>query len=391
MKRFNNKYDFAVNGAEPAYKNPLHVGFPNVGDKAYFSQKVEEMFDNNWYTNNGPFVQEFEHQVENYLGVKNCIAMCNGTIALEIAIRSLNLRGEVIVPSYTFIATAHALLWQEITPVFADIDPLTHLISPDSVRSLITPKTTGILGVHLWGRGIFHNDLLQIAEEHNLKLLFDAAHAFGCSINRKMIGNFGSCEVFSFHATKFFNTFEGGAIVTNDDTLAKKIRLMRNFGFEGYDNVIHPGTNGKMTEICAAMGLTNFKDIDSLINFNQQNYELYKNYLKGIDGIRLLPFNENEDNNFQYIVLEIDDDFTVSRDEIVSILHAENILVRKYFWPGCHEMKPYRELFPLAKFALPNTKVISEKVIVLPTGKSIQANDIKIIADIIKNAYLAFG
>ena len=171
--------------------------------------------------------------------------MCNGTVALEIAIRAAGLTGEVIIPAWTFIATAHALYWQGITPVFADIDPATHNLDPESVRSMITPRTTGIIGVHLWGRPAPIEKLQNIADEHGLKLLFDAAHAFGCSYKSKKIGSFGSCEVFSFHATKAFNTMEGGAIVTNDDKLAETTRLMRNFGFAGYDSVIHPGTNGK--------------------------------------------------------------------------------------------------------------------------------------------------
>jgi dTDP-4-amino-4,6-dideoxygalactose transaminase len=191
--------------------------------------------------------------------------MCNGTIALEIAIRALGLTGEVIVPSYTFIATAHALHWQGITPVFADIDPDTHNLDPEAVRRMITPRTTGIIGVHLWGRAAPVEALQAISDEHGLQLMFDAAHAFGCSYRGQMIGNFGRAEVLSFHATKFFNTLEGGAVVTNDDELAEVMRLMRNFGFSGYDNVIHPGTNGKMVEICAAMGLTNFDELDDVV------------------------------------------------------------------------------------------------------------------------------
>src|SRR5438034_754783 len=265
MKRIESSKDLAINGAPPMFAEPLHVGRPNIGNRERFLQRTNEMLDRGWLSNNGPLVQEFERKIADYLRVAHCVAMCNGTIALEIATRALNLKGEVIVPSYTFIATAHALQWQEITPIFADIDPATHNLDPAAVWRMITPRTSGIIGVHLWGRASPVKELEAIAREHNLRLMFDASHGFGCSLNGELLGGFGECEVFSFHATKFFNTFEGGAVVTNNDTLAEKMRLMRNFGFSGYDNVIYPGTNGKMSEIAAAMGLTNLEDLDDFV------------------------------------------------------------------------------------------------------------------------------
>ncbi|MEY3760706.1 MAG: hypothetical protein RIR39_2197, partial [Pseudomonadota bacterium] len=319
-----------------------------------------------------------------FLGVKHCVAMCNGTIALEIATRALELKGEVIMPSYSFIATAHALQWQEITPVFADIDPNTHNLDPDSVRKMITPRTTGIVGVHLWGRSSPVEELQAIADEHGLKLMFDAAHAFGCSHNGRMIGNFGACEVFSFHATKFFNTFEGGAVVTDNDDLAQKIRLMKNFGFSGYDNVIYSGTNGKMTEIAAAMGLVNFDAMDEFVEANRRNHAQYSTQLNAIKGLSVLKYDECEHNNYQYIVVEILDDFPVSRDEIINVLQAENILARRYFWPGCHNMLPYRAFYPHAGLILPNTKIVADRVIVLPTGISLPDNAIDTVASILR-------
>lgn len=373
----------AINGALPAFDVQLHVGRPNIGDRADFLRRVETMLDCRWLSNNGPLLQEFETKVAAYLGVKHCVAMCNGTIALEIAIRALELKGEVIIPSYTFIATAHALHWQEITPVFADIDPATHTIDPSAVRRMITPRTTGIIGVHLWGRGAPHAELQAIADEYNLKLMYDAAHAFGCSLGGTMIGNFGACEVLSFHATKFFNTFEGGAVVTNDDVLADKMRLMRNFGFSGFDNVIYPGTNGKMVEVCAAMGLTNLDYIDTVIAANRRNYEAYRDGIAGIPGLSLVTYDETERNNYQYVVLEVGDEYPVGRDEIIAALHAENILARKYFWPGCHGMKPYRDLYPHARLMLPNTERVAERVIVMPTGTTMEVDHIQLITDLL--------
>ncbi len=329
-------------------------------------------------------VQEFESKVARSHGVKHCVAMCNGTVALEIAIRALGLTGEVIVPSYTFIATAHALHWQAITPVFADIDQHSHTLDPAAVRRMITPRTTGIIGVHLWGNSAPVEELQAIADEFNLKLMFDAAHAFSCSHNGKMIGNFGACEVFSFHATKFFNTFEGGAVVTNDDELAETMRLMRNFGFAGMDNVIYPGTNGKMIEIAAAMGLVNLDSIDQVIEANRNNYQTYREMLSGLPGLSLLQFNEAERTNYQYVVMEVGERCSVTRDQIIRALHGENILARKYFWPGCHRMKPYRDLFPHAGLLLPNTQKVADRVVVLPTGTTMTEEMVKTVAAVIR-------
>jgi len=344
-----------------------------------------EMFDRGWFTNDGPLVQEFEQQIATQLGVRNCVAMCNGTLALEITIRALGLSGEVIVPSHTFIATAHALHWQGITPVFADIDPLTQNLDPSAVRSMITPRTTGIIGVHLWGRPAPVEQLQAIADEHGLKLMFDAAHAFACSHNGTMIGSFGEAEVFSFHATKFFNTFEGGAVVTNDDELAATVRLMRNFGFSGYDNVIHPGTNGKMTEVCAAMGLANLESVGQTIKTNKRNHGAYVAAFAGMPGMSVLPYDDSEKCNYQYVVLLVGDDCRRSRDELVEVLHRENVLARKYFWPGCHRMKPYRDLFPHAGLMLPQTEDVARRIVVLPTGPSVSEKEIDLITSIIRD------
>lgn len=384
MKKKSSLQHLAINGAPPAFDQPLHVGRPNIGSREAFLKLAGEMFDRRWLSNNGPLAQEFEQRVADYHGVKHCVTMCNGTVALEIAIRALGLQGEVIIPSYTFIATAHALSWQSITPVFADIDPVTHTLDPDAVRRMITPRTTGIIGVHLWGRASPVEGLQQIADEHGLKLLFDAAHAFGCSHRGTMIGNFGVCEVLSFHATKFFNTFEGGAVVTNDDELAEKMRLMRNFGFSGFDNVIYMGTNGKMIEVAAAMGLVNLDAIDSVIEANRHNYQIYRQGLDGLPGISLLSFDDAERNNYQYVVMEVGADCPVTRDRIIEVLHAENILARKYFWPGCHNMKPYRELYPHAGLLLSNTQQVADRVIVLPTGTTMSKEMVETVIMIIR-------
>jgi len=214
-------------------------------------------------------------------------------------------------------------------------------------------------------------------------LMFDASHGFGCSLDGELLGGFGECEVFSFHATKFFNTFEGGAVVTNNDTLAEKMRLMRNFGFSGYDNVIYPGTNGKMTEIAAAMGMTNLEDLDDFVAINRRNYQCYRDAIASVPGLSMLEYDESERNNYQYVVVEVAPYFPVTRDRIVEALHAENVLARKYFWPGCHNMEPYRSYYPHAGLVLPNTNRVAERVVVLPTGSALSADAIRGVASIL--------
>lgn len=383
MKTLASK--LAIFGNQPVFREKIHVGRPNIGNRDRFLQRMNDLLDRKWLSNNGLYVQELEQRVAEMLGVKHCIVMCNGTVALEIAIRATELTGEVIVPSFTFIATAHALQWQEITPVFCDIDPKTHTINPWRIEAMITPRTTGIIGVHIWGKPCDVESLTEIAQKHNLKLLFDASHAFRCSYKNTMIGNFGEAEVFSFHATKFVNTFEGGAVVTNNDELAAKIRLMKNFGFAGYDNVIYIGTNGKMNEPSAAMGLTSLESLEEFIDINKSNYKEYQKQLADIPGIALFNYDENEKCNYQYIILEIDESVTkLTRKQLLEILHAENVLVRRYFYPGCHRMEPYRSFFPHAGLLLPETDKLAERILVLPTGTGVSLDDIRKICNIIR-------
>ena len=377
--------DLAIWGAPPAFKQRLHVGRPNIGNREHLLERIGDLLDRRWLTNDGPFLQEFEKRISERLGVKHCIAVCNATVGLEIAIKATGLAGEVIVPSFTFIATAHALQWQQITPVFCDINPATHNLDPARVKDLITKRTTGIIGVHLWGRPCDVEALADIARRHKLKLLLDAAHAFACSHNGQMIGSFGNAELFSFHATKFLNTFEGGAVVTNDDELARKIRLLRNFGFAGYDIVNCLGTNGKMSEVSAAMGLTSLESLEKFVAANYRNYIEYRQQLADVPGISLLTFDEDEKCNYQYVVLEIDEHaMGITRDQLDDILWAENVLTRRYFYPGCHRMEPYRTRYPQASLWLPETERLANKVLCLPTGTAMGSTEIKGICQLIQ-------
>jgi dTDP-4-amino-4,6-dideoxygalactose transaminase len=379
--------DLAIFGGAPAFPELLHVGRPNIGDRARLLERINDLLDRRWLTNNGPYVLEFEQQLCRLTGAPYCIVTCNGTVALEIAIRAAGLSQEVIVPAFTFVATAHALQWQGITPVFCDVDPSTHNVDPASVERLITPRTTGILGVHLWGRACRVEELGELARRHGLKLLFDAAHAFGCTHRGRMIGGFGDAEVFSFHATKFVNSFEGGAIVTADQQLADRARMMRNFGFVDYDDVRYIGTNGKMAEVAAAMGLTSLESMVEFTEVNRQNFELYGTHLSGVPGVGLLSYDESERCNYQYVVLEIDERAAgLSRDLLQRVLHGENVLVRRYFYPGCHRMEPYRSMDPPARLMLPETERLVQRVLLLPTGTAVGPEEIATICGVIRFA-----
>jgi dTDP-4-amino-4,6-dideoxygalactose transaminase len=376
--------DLAIFGGPPAFREKLHVGRPNIGNRNRLMERMNDLLDRRWLTNNGPYVQAFERKIAEIVGVTNCVAICNATSGLELAIRALGLSGEVIVPSFTFVASAHALLWQGIKPVFCDIDPRTHNIDGRHVEEAITPHTSGIMGVHVWGRPCNPDALAEIARRRNLKLFFDAAHAFGCSYKGRMIGSLGDAEIFSFHATKFLNTFEGGAVTTNNDELAAKIRLMRNFGFAGYDNVVSIGTNAKMSEASAAMGLTSLESMEEFIDVNYRNYKRYRDRLAGLSGVFMVQYDESEECNYQYIILEIDETTTeVSRDQFQKILWAENVLARRYFCPPCHEMEPYRSYHTNPGCLLVETERLSKRVLSLPTGTAMNAKSIDDVCEIL--------
>lgn len=375
----------AVLGGAPAFAEPLHVGRPNLGSRERFLARVEGVLERRWLTNNGPLVTEFEAAIRDRLEVRHCVCICNATVALEIAARTLDLAGEVICPSFTFVATAHALQWLGITPVFCDVEPDSHCIDPAAIEALITPRTTGIVGVHLWGRGCDVERLEEIRRRRGLRLMFDAAHAFACDHAGRWIGNFGDLEVLSFHATKCLNSFEGGAIVTNDDALAARARLLRNFGFAGLDRVVDLGTNGKMSEVCAAMGLTNLEAIDQVIATNRRHYEAYAAGLAGLPGLRLMPYDPQARNNYHYVVVIVDEAAAggLSRDEIVAFLHADNVLARRYFAPGCHGMEPYRTRDPEAGRRLPVSEALSRTLCCLPSGTALGERDVATVVELL--------
>lgn len=342
----------------------LAVGRPNIPDEFRLLYHVTEMLKTRRLTNNGPLVWELERRIAEALEVKHCIAVANATLGLQIAAKALGLIGEVIMPSWTFVATAHAMKWIGLKPVFADVRG--HRLNPVLAEEAITLNTAAIMPVHTFGNPCDIEGFRYVSEKHGIPVIYDAAHAFACSYDGKMIGNFGTCEVFSFHATKFFNTFEGGAITTNCDGLAERCRRMRNFGFIDFDTVVEEGINAKMSEIHAAMGLCLLDH--PLVTPNKRNYALYKERLGDI------LLNHRDKNNYWYIVIESD-----NRDEIAEELAKKDIVARKYFYPGVHQMPPYNE----KKWDLPNTERLAQRTLCLPNGPTVTEQDIDEICEVV--------
>jgi len=382
-----NIADLAIFGGEPAFRETLHVGRPNLSGRARLMSRIETMLDSHWLTNDGPLVREFEQQIAAVAGTRHAIATCSGTTALQLAIRGLGLRDEVILPSFTFIASAHALYWEGVTPVFADISERDYCIDPAQIEPLITPNTSAILPVHVYGQVCDVGAIAEIARRHDMPVLYDAAHAFGVTQGGKSIGGFGRASVFSFHATKFLHSSEGGAIVTDDDRLAKSLRSMRNFGFAGEDNVTSIGINGKMPEIAAAFGLTSLEEMDHVLSVNRRNYDEYCRQLTGIPGISGIRFAAEDKSNYQYVVIEIDAEAAgLDRDTLHRLISAEGVLVRRYFYPGCHRSEPYKSMSPGIAKRLPRTERAITRVLSLPTGLAITPVQIAALCGLIRFA-----
>jgi dTDP-4-amino-4,6-dideoxygalactose transaminase len=374
--------DLAVFGGEPAFDRPLHVGRPNIGDRAALHARIDEALDRRILSNGGPLVRELEERTATALGVRHAIAVTNATVGLQVAAKALDLQRHVIVPSFTFVATAHALDWIGLEPVFGDIEAERMTLDAEAIEPLIDGSTSAIVATHLWGRSADVEGLAALADRHDLRLIFDAAHAYGCVRDGRPVGGFGDAEVFSFHATKFVNAFEGGLISTNDDELAQRMRELRNFGFAGWDNTVSGGTNAKMHEVSAAMALTSLDHIDTILAVNRRNHRLYQEHLADVDGLLVTPPDERGDCNEQHVVVRVDSDAAMSRDLLQAVLNAENVLVRRYFYPGCHRLVPYSERSRQDR--LPVTELVADEVLVLPTGTAIEPDDIAVISDLIR-------
>jgi dTDP-4-amino-4,6-dideoxy-D-glucose transaminase len=377
--------DLAVFGGRPAFLSPLHTNRPNKFDRERMFDRLGWAMDNHWLSNGGPLVLEFEQRVAELAGVAHCVATCNATVALQLLMHGAGLSGEVIMPSLTFSATAHAARWIGFEPVFCDIDPATGCLDPSAVAAAVTPRTSAIIGVHLWGRVCAVDELEKVAADHGLPVFFDAAHGIGCSSAGRAVGGFGVAEVFSFHATKVVSAFEGGAVVTDDAHLAARIRSLKVFG-KGINEVSDAGgTNGKMSEASAAMGLTSLDAFDSSVRQNRANYDAYREELGDVDGITFFTHDTRERNNFQYVIIELDEaEAGISRDFLLEVLKAENaVALTPIGSPACHQIEPYVSRRPVS---LPHTEALVARVISLPSGSTVTREDIRRVCAVIRFA-----
>lgn len=364
---------------------PIYVTQPYLPPLSDFLPYLEQIWESKILTNSGPFHQQLEKALCDYLGVKHISLFTNGTLALVTALQALRITGEVITTPYSFVATAHSLLWNGIKPVFVDIDPITLNLDPSKIEAAITPQTTAILPVHCYGHPCDVKAIEKIADNYNLKVIYDAAHAFGVKDAGGSILRYGDLSVLSFHATKVFNTFEGGAIICPDEKTKQRIDHLKNFGFVDEVTVVAPGINGKMSEINAAFGLLQLQHIDNALAKRKEINALYREALKDVTGIRCLEKSGESNENCSYFPILVELDYPISRDELYKKLQEHNIFARRYFYPLISEFPMYRGLPSAASSNLSIAKEISYKVLCLPIYPELQTDEQEQIIAIIRN------
>ncbi len=349
-------------------KEKIYVTSPLLPELEDVCGEIKDIFASKWLTNMGQKHKELEEKLKNELKVKNLSLFNNGTIALLTAIKALNLPegSEVITTPFTFAATPHSIVWNGLKPVFCDIEPNTMTLDAQKIEELITPKTSAILGVHVYGFPCDVKKIQDIADKYNLKVIYDAAHAFSTEINGRGIGTFGDISAFSFHATKLFNTIEGGALSYNDNSLERKVYNLRNFGIRNEEVVEEVGINGKMNELQAAFGLLNLKIYREEQEKRKKLKEFYDGELSKIQGIRIPKMPENVTNSYQYYPIVIEDNYPISRNEIYDMFKEENIFTRKYFYPACSDYDCYKNDLTVKLVHLPVTNDLKNKVLCLP-------------------------
>ena len=351
---------------KPPLENPTYVTRPALPPLAEFMGYLEKIWDTKILSNNGPFHQQLEKELAQYMGVQYLSLFSNGTLALMTALQVLRITGEVITTPFSFVATTHALWWNNIKPVFVDIEPDTFNLDPSKVESAITPKTTALLPVHVYGNPCDVDTLGVMCDIYGLKLIYDAAHTFGVKINGTSVADFGDLSVLSFHATKVFNTFEGGAIICHDQATKKRIDYLKNFGFAGETIVVAPGINAKMNELQAAFGLLQLKYIDENIDKRKAVAEKYREGLRHIKGIRFMEDIPGVHHNYAYFPIFIHEDYGSPRDALYEELKSHNIYGRRYFYPLISSFPAYRGLESADPANLPVATRIAEQVLCLP-------------------------
>ncbi|MFH1196295.1 MAG: DegT/DnrJ/EryC1/StrS family aminotransferase [bacterium] len=349
-----------------------------------FSEYLKEIWESKFLTNQGKFHKEFEKKLADYLGVKYVSLFTNGTLALVTALQALKITGEVITTPFSFVATTHSLWWNNIKPVFVDIEPNTYNLDPEKIEAAITPQTTAILPVHVYGNPCQVEKIKEIADIYGLKVIYDACHAFGVQINGQSILNFGDLSVLSFHATKVFTTFEGGAIISKDEATKRRIDFLKNFGFAGETTVVAPGINAKMNEFQAALGVLQLKYVDEAIKKRKRVAEIYRETLSNVEGIKILYDLEGVRHSYSYFPILIDEaEFGVSRDTVYAELKKNNIFVRRYFYPLISQFPSYKGLESAKPENLPVAEEITKKVLCLPIYPDLPLADNRSIIDVI--------
>ena len=370
------------------FVEPVYVTRPTLPDLESLHSKLEEIWHSGWVTNMGPQHDLFESRVSRYLKAKHLCLFCNGTLALQLGCQALRLSGEVITTPFTFPATTHVLFWNRIQPVFCDIDPETFNIDPEQIESLITPSTTAILPVHVFGRPCDTRRIQEIADRHGLKVIYDAAHAFGVECNGEPISSFGDITMFSFHATKMFHSIEGGALSFSDDRITERLNYAKNFGFKNEETIVVPGINAKMNELQAAVGLLMLDIVEAERERRKALVHRYHERLVAIPGIHFKDADPITRHNYYNMPVVVDtEQYGLSRDELYTALRRYNIYARKYFYPLCSQFQCYRNHPSSSPANLPVSHYISERILILPLYGALRGGDIDRICDVLAHLY----
>lgn len=360
----------------------ITVTSPLLPDLDELNVMLKEIWDSKWVTNNGKFHRQLEKELAEYLKVPYISLFTNGTLPLITALQALRITGEVITTPYSFVATTHSLWWNGIKPVFVDIDPSNCGLDPNKIEAAITPKTTAIMPVHCYGKPCDIKGIQEVADKYGLKVIYDAAHAFGVDVDGESILRAGDMSTLSFHATKVYNTLEGGALVMHDEQTKKRIDYLKNFGFAGETEVVAPGINSKVDEVRAAYGILNLRQVDKAIEARHQVAIRYREALRNVEGIMFFDDMEGVRHNYSYFPIFIDaDKYGMTRDELYFKLKENNILGRRYFYPLISEFSTYRRLPSSAKENLPNATRIANQVICLPMHHELSEVDVERIID----------
>ncbi len=367
------------------FTRPIYVTRPFLPPLDEFKKGLEELWENRWLTNNGPVLQRFTEKLSRFFQTENLTLFNNGTLALQIGLQGMHISGEVITTPFTFVATTHALFWNKIRPVFVDIDPVYYTIDPQKVEDAITPWTTAILAVHVYGYPCKLDELADIARRHNLRLIYDAAHVFGVKVGNKSIAEFGDLSMFSFHATKSFHSIEGGMLIFREAWLKGVFDYLKNFGFKNEFEVVMPGTNAKMNEVQALMGIQVLTYMDYIIERRAAVEQVYRRRLQEIPGIRLaIPLPSHITQNHAYLPIEVDEkEFGMSADSLNSELRRWNVFARRYFYPLVCDFSCYCNL--ALRDPLVVARRAAQRVLTLPIYDSLELSDVEAICDIIQS------